>query len=217
MKEKNDWKDKPAAHKYETKRRKTRLTPFKVTIIVLITCQPFWNRSFHLWLTTVTVMYGWNYLEKVSILCVICLKACSAVSICFSYFNIMYHHKISAQVQLKEICINTKHICWTKFKNVNKILNKLFRTSCYSKMGEKNLIWLVTVSSAIPIHYPALMAIKIHQSDNITLATETWNQQSNLLLFGMFMTYSTSYCHFDNLRIHGMYVSNTTCLIKYCH
>jgi len=61
-------------------------------------------------------------------------------------------------------------------------------------------MWLVIVSNAIPIHYPALMVLKIHKSDNIiTLATETWNQQSILLLFGMFMTYSTSYCHSDKL------------------
>ena len=147
----------------------------------------------------------------------------------FSYFNIIYHHKIPGQIQLKEICINTTHTCWTKFKNVNKILNKLFITSCYSKWG-KNLMWLVIVPNAIPIHYPALMVLKIHKSDNIiTLATETWNQQSNLLLFGMFMTYSTSYCHFDELTdpwnreggrvcVHVcVFVSNTTCLIKCCH
>lgn len=112
-------------------------SPFKVIIIVLITCQRFWNWSFHLWLTSVTVMYGWKYLEKASILCVICLKVCSAINVCFSYFNIIYNHKIPAEVQLKEIRINTTHACWMKFKNVNKILNKLFITSCYSKMGER--------------------------------------------------------------------------------
>lgn len=55
-----------------------------------------------------------------------------------SYFKIIYYHKIPAQVQLKEICINTTHTRWTKFKNVNKILNELSITSCCTKMGKKS-------------------------------------------------------------------------------
>jgi hypothetical protein len=57
-------------------------------------------------------------------------------------------------------------------------------------------------SNANQIYSTALhMTPKIHISDNIiTLATETQHQHSNLLLFCMFMTYSTFYCHLDKLK-----------------